>query len=224
MTDHPDLADIYEKYLTFLEDGGPEPDLAGLPPDLREEVERQFALLHQGFGVLAGMPDIADDPVFAALGFDRLGTHVDIAGSKLSSVRKRSKLNYAEIVERLQNAGCDLAVRDLFRMEQATSTMLPQPDAMALAAALRVSLAELESTGAQVGRIQKFLNSDEFHDAMRRWSETTGGDLEGGVRQARRDLAGANFRQAQHSDFADLVELLEAVLERWADGDHQEPR
>ncbi len=224
MTDHRQYAHLYEDYLAYLDGEQDEPDLSSVPPDVREKLLNAFETLRDDYGVLAQLPDIVDDPVFAALGFDRVGSDVEIDGSKLRAVRKGSGLEYPEIARRVKNAGSDLTVRDLFRLERQTATPLPQVDATALVVALHVSLADLESTGAQVGRMREFLASDVFDTAIRRWCEDTGADFASSTRRARNELLTANFRGGDHTDFSDLAELLQALLERWTDGDDQEPR
>lgn len=224
MTEHQQYAHLLESYLAFLEGAQDEPDLITLASDVRDRLIREFAILRHDHGLLSQLPDLADDPVFSALGFDRVGTDVEIDGKKLRTARQRSKLDYAEIALRMKNAGSLLGVRDLFRIEQATATALPQADATALVAALRISLADLESSGAQMSRMRQFLASDAFDTVIIRWCEDTGADFDRSARRARNDLLAANFRGGDHTDFSDLADLLRALLESWTDGDDQEPR
>lgn len=224
MTDHERYAHLFESYLAFLEGAQDEPDLTTLASDVRERLLREFEILRHDHGLLSELPGLTDDPVFAALGFDRVGTDVEIDGKKLRAARQRLKLDYSEIALRMKNAGSLLGVRDLFRIEQETATPLPQVDATALVAALRVSLADLESTGAQMSRMRQFLASDAFDSVIKRWCEETGADLGRSARRARKDLLATHFRGGDHTDFADLADLLRALLESWTNGDDQEPR
>lgn len=118
MNDHEPLADIFESYLAFLDGEGEEPVLDAFEPALRAQISRQFAILRDGHGVLAVMPNLVDDPVFAALGFDRAGADVEVDGVKVARARKRLNLDIGEIAERMHNAGSTLSVRDLFQLER----------------------------------------------------------------------------------------------------------
>lgn len=224
MIDHERYAHLFESYLAFLEGAQDEPDLTTLASDVRERLIREFEILRHDHGLLSELPDLADDPVFTALGFDRVGTDIEVDGKKVRAARQRSKLDYKEIALRMKNAGSLLGVRDLFRIEQQTATPLPQVDVTALVAALRVSLADLESSSAQVSRMRQFLASGVFDTVIRRWCEETGADLDRSAARARKDLLTTNFRGGDHTDFADLADLLRALLESWSDGDAQEPR
>lgn len=216
MTDHDDLADIFEAFLTSLEHGTAAPDLTGLPDDVRIRVARQLELLREGHGVLAEHAALADDPVFFALGFDRAGTEINIDGDKLKRARKQAGIDYAEIVDRTRNAGADLTVKDLFRLERSASTPLPQVDATALVAALRTSLHNLESDASQTSLMRRFLDSDEFALVVSDWAHAHGMESSRATRRAQSELLAANFRGGRHLDLDDLHELLQAVLERMA--------
>jgi len=224
MTDAHKHADLIERYLAYLEGEAEEPDLSKLPPNAREQLDHQFEILRNDHAVLRQLPELAEDPVFAALGFDRAGSDVEIDGKKLRAARQRAQLDYNEIADRMNNAGSHLGVRDLFRLEQATATPLPAVDATALVAALRISLADVESTDVQVSRMRQFLASEVFNTVVRRWCDETGADFTNSARRAHDELLRTNFRGGDRAEFADLASLLRVVLESWTDGDHQKPR
>lgn len=224
MTDHEHLADIFESYLAYLDGQGQEPELASFEPAERERISRQFGILRDGYGVLARMPDLVDDPVFAALGFDRAGTDIDIDGTKVASARKRLQLDIADIAERMHNAGSTVSVRDLFQLERNSAT-LPQRDATALVAALRVSLADIEGgSDVRESPMRQFLRSEVFGQRVRDWAGAHSADYDAVVRRASSQLLAAHFRGEEHVDFHALEDLLRVVLEDMARGDDHDAR
>lgn len=223
MNDDEYLADIFDSYLAFLDGEGQEPDLARFGRGERERISRQFDILRDGHGVLARMPDLVDDPVFAALGFDRVGTDIEIDGTKVSRARKRLSLDVGDVAERMRNAGSNLSVRELFHLERNSAT-LPQPDATALVAALRVSLSDIEASDAGLSPMRQFLRSEVFGERIRDWADAHSADYDRVARRATSQLLAANFRGAEHVDFAALEDLLRVVLENMARGDDHDAR
>lgn len=223
MNDHEPLADIFESYLAFLDGEGEEPVLDAFEPALRAQISRQFAILRDGHGVLAVMPNLVDDPVFAALGFDRAGADVEVDGVKVARARKRLNLDIGEIAERMHNAGSTLSVRDLFQLERG-SARLPPPDATALVAALRVSLSDIEGSDASLSPVRQFLRSEVFGQLIREWADARSADYDLATRRASSQLLAANFRGVEHVNFSTLENLLRVVLEDMASADDHHAR
>jgi hypothetical protein len=214
MTDPKELDALFDAFLAHLEHDGPEPDLSELDGATRGELQAQFDILRRDHGLLAGLPDLADDPVFAALGFDRAGEDIDIVGSKVRSNRQRLGIDLQEVERLCRNAGSALTVRALFRLEKQTSFLLSQVDATALAVALGVAIADLESIDGQVGLMRRFLYSQDFDEAVQREVDAYGGEFGLVARDARAAMFASSFREGRNADFAHLISLLEAVLER----------
>ena len=224
MNDHAQLADIFESFLAFLDGQGPEPDLARFDPAERARISRQLEILRDDHGVLAAMPDLVDDPVFAALGFDRAGADVELDGAKVARARKRLHLDIGDIAERMHNAGSTRAVRDLFQLERTGSATWPQPDATALVAALRVSLSDIEGSDARLSPMRQFLQSEVFGQSVREWAHAHSTDYDLARRRASSELLAANFRGEEHVNSQALEELLRVVLEDMANADYHDPR
>lgn len=224
MNDHEHLADIFESYLAFLDGEGQEPVLDDFDPAVRARISRQFGILRDGHRVLAAMPDLLDDPVLAALGFDRAGTHIEVDGAKVTRARKRLNLDIGDIAERMHNAGSTLSVRDLFQLERDGSATLPQPDATALVAALRVSLSDVEGSGSQMSPMRQFLQSEVFGTRVQEWADAHGVDYDRIKRRASSELLAAKFRGEENAHFSALEDLLRVVLEDMANADGHDAR
>ena len=116
-----DLVDnIVDQYLAFLDGEAPEPSLDQLSPTTRLQVMQHLADLEALHGQL--VPDeshveLADDPVWRNLGFDRVGTSVEIDGRKLNRLRKAAAFTMDQLVQYIRNGGGQLSVSDLFRLE-----------------------------------------------------------------------------------------------------------
>lgn len=219
MTDHKELPALFEAFLAHLDGEGPEPDITNLDDALRHDLVAQFAVLRRDHGLLAGAPDLPDDPGFAALGFDRAGESIEIAGAKVRRARSRAGLDFKRVIELATNAGGKLGVKDLHDLERATSTPLAQTDATALLVALDVTLPDLESDEGQIGEMRRFLGSPEFDDTVRRWCDERSAPFEEVSRQAKSAMLAGNFRGGEHTDQEQLLALLHIVLEhlevRW---------
>lgn len=208
--------EIVDQYLAFLHGDASEPTLDGLTPATRRLVSQQLADLHSLHGQLIPEPvgvELADDRVWQRMGFDRAGTLVEIDGRKLSKLRKAAGLSLQQLAEYARNAGAQLAVADLFRMEQANSTSASQPDVSALIAALGASIDQLEASTQSSDAMTAFLNSDEFHQVIDGWSRIHGRDARETVELSRKQLLSTTYR-AQDVTTEQLLELLRAVLEK----------
>jgi transcriptional regulator with XRE-family HTH domain len=208
------ITDILETYLNHLDGNAPEPDVSEYTRDDQDTLRGYFRLLRDLYGTLSDRSDTGHDPVFIALGFDRAGHDITIDGKRVSSVRKRAGLDYAAVLLRMNNAGANWTMQQLMRLELSTASPVPQHDATALIAALRVSLSDIESTGGPSGAVASFLQSPLFEAEILDWAGHRRVDLATTRRQITNELLAANFRGGEHADQDDLLELLRAILSK----------
>lgn len=60
--------DLIEAYLSFLRGRGPRPDLSGLPPERRAEIEGRFEIVAALADRDPELPPLEEDPVALRLG------------------------------------------------------------------------------------------------------------------------------------------------------------
>jgi hypothetical protein len=163
------LDSIIDAHLRYLEGDGPAPDLASLPEDLREEAEARVALFDAMWGAQVEPP--VDDPVARRFGFDRAGEDIALDGHRVSALRKAAGYDLGELLARVTSAGGDINAGALFRLEQSASSLVAQPTASALVAALSTALADIEaSTDIDSGAVRAFLDSPEFYELIDSWA------------------------------------------------------
>ena len=205
------LDDIIDSHLRYLEGEGPAPVVSDLPEDLQVEATARIALLDVSWGVSLELPD--DDPVARRFGFDRAGEEITVDGHRVASHRRSAGLDLKSLLALVERAGGRIGPGELYRLEQNTATVVDQPTASALVAALNVALIDIESAGQDGNpRIRAFLAGPEFHYLVDDWAGTYGQDqIEVRNTVSRRVLA-AQYRAEDVTD-DQLIEIVRAILE-----------
>lgn len=220
MTAHDDqptpVDEAFAAYLEYLDGTGPEPDVSTLDPAERAEYERDVATAHALSASTYEPPPLEEDPIAIRFGFNRAGSDTNLSGPRLREARKDAGLSVEQLATALTDAGQSRSTAEVFRLEQAATTEVTIAFLGVLAAVLDISVADLEAPDSRpVSDFRAFLASDAFDafDAeIARWAREHHTDVAELRTAAQRELAGASFRNAQHSPEQWLA-LLRAFLE-----------
>lgn len=202
---------VVDDYLRYRDGDGPMPDLSGLPDRLRSEALARFQFLDALWG--EGVQPPSDDPVARRLGFDRLGEDIAINGLRVASIRKARDMDLKQLRMSVLNAGGSITPGDLFRLEQSSSTVLPQPTVSAFVAALGSSIAELKAT-AEVERdiVRVFLDGPTFNNLVAVWAAEQSRDVQAIRPVVQERVLAAQYR-ASEVTIEQLVEITRAILD-----------
>ncbi len=204
------LEAVVDEYLRYRDGDGPLPDLSMLPGRLRSEALARFQLLDALWGVEAQLPD--DDPVARRFGFDRMGENIAINGRRVASIRKARNMDLKELGEMVASAGGKITPGDLFRLEQSSSTVLPQPTVSAFVAALGSSIAELEATAeVKPDTVRTFLDGAVFNNLVTSWATEHNQEFHV-VRPVVRDRVLAGQFRASDVTNEQLADIVRAIL------------
>lgn len=214
------ITDLLETYLNHLDGTTPEPDVSTYDHNDQDTLRGYFRLLRDLHRTLTGSAT-GHNPLYVALGFDRAGQDITIDGKLVGAARKRASLDFAGVLLRMNNAGATWTMQQLLQLERSTATPVAQHDATALVAALRVSLADIESASGPSNAVATFVQSDVFEAEIIDWATHRRVDVAATRRQVTTELLAANFRGGDHADSADLLQLLHAILKKHDhDGDN----
>ncbi|MDP9332007.1 MAG: helix-turn-helix domain-containing protein [Actinomycetota bacterium] len=217
MTAHDDqptrVDEAFAAYLEYLDGTGAEPDVSTLDSAERAEYERDVATAHALSASTYEPPPLEEDPIAIRFGFNRAGSDTNLSGPRLREARKDAGLSVEQLATALTDAGQSRSTAEVFRLEQAATSEVTVAFIGVLAAVLDVAVADLEASDSRlVSDFRAFLASDAFDAEIERWAREHHADVAELRSAARRELAGASFRNAQHSPEQWLA-LLRAFLE-----------
>jgi transcriptional regulator with XRE-family HTH domain len=211
--DQPTRVDeAFGAYLDYLDGAGPEPDISGLDPSERAELERDLAMARALRASTYEPPALDEDPIAIRFGFNRPGTEASLSGPRLRQARMNARLNVEQLAASLTAAGKSMTTADVFQLEQSATSQVTMAFLGMLAAVLDVSVADVEA-GGRLADFQAFLASDAFDAEIARWASEHHADVQEVRTAAQRELAGASFRNARPS-LEQWLAVLRAFLER----------
>ena len=202
---------IVEEYLRYRDGDGPKPDLSGLPDGLRSEARARFQFLDALWGEDIQPP--SDDPVARRFGFDRVGEDIAINGRRVASIRKARNMDLKQLRMSVLNAGGSIAPGDLFRLEQSTSTLLPQPTVSAFVAALGSSISELRAIAeVEKNTVRTFLDGPTFDNIVAVWAADHSRDVQAIRPVVQERVLTAQYR-ASEVTIEQLADITRAILD-----------
>jgi hypothetical protein len=211
-----ELDNIIDAYLTYLDGAGPAPDLGALPDALREEARARLQLIDAMWGADSDEPPPANDPVVRRFGFDRAGQDIAVNGRRVASLRKAAGLDFKALLARIRAAGGAIAPAALLQLEQSPSTLVSQPTASALVAALDTTLSEIEAAVQPEGHaVRAFLDSPAFDELVGSWAAEHGHSMAQVRPVVVQRVLASNFRadEVTVEHVADIVRAVLASLE-----------
>lgn len=204
---------IIDAYLAFREGTSDAPTLDGLDPAERAEAAARIELLDTLWG--AGAPqEPLDDPVARRFGFDRPRQDITVNGTKIAALRKRQGIVLQGLAEMVNNGGGEVNTRVLLDLEQRPAVPVPQRTASALAAALRVSVADFEAAATgDIDVVRAFLASPAFNELIASWAAEHHHEPGPVRRDVSERVFAAQFRAADVTA-EQLLDIARAILRR----------